>query len=93
MNDDDDAPVKLPELFCAALAALVTNPDPEFCAALAALVTNPDRFVAGEQFWVVLSDGHGAFQAAWIDEDGELKTAVRKYRKAAITLASESWGR
>lgn len=74
---DDDTEVKLPD----------------FCDALAALVTNPDLFIAGDHFWVVLSDGHGEYQAAWIDENGYTKTATRRYRKAALTLASESWGR
>lgn len=47
----------------------------------------------GEHWIVVFTGVPGAYLAAWVDEDGEVRTASRKSLAAAVKLASSSWGR
>ena len=67
-------------------------------AQLAALVPNEDYLLAGEQFWCVVYtppkpfSGDPPYLAAWLDENGDLRTATRKTEAAAIKLAQSSWG-
>ena len=62
-------------------------------AQISALVTDDERVLDGDRFWVALVVGDGTYLAAWVDEDGVLKTASHKSPSGAIKLASSSWGR
>lgn len=57
------------------------------------LVTDEERVIAGDEHWVVLYRADMTYLAVWVDEVGELHTAVRKTANGAIKLASNSWGR
>lgn len=59
---------------------------------IARLVTDEESVIDGEEHWVVLVVDNG-YLAAWIDENGTLRTARRKSSSGAIRLANESWGR
>jgi len=70
------------------------NPTPPYRSAeIARLVTDEERVLEGEAHWVALIVGDGTYLAAWVDEDGVLRTAIRKTASGAIKLASNSWGR
>lgn len=47
----------------------------------------------GEHWIVVFAGGPDTYLAAWVDEDGEVRTALRKSLRAAVKLAERSWGR
>jgi hypothetical protein len=59
---------------------------------IAALVTDEEFVEGGAEFWVVLDARDGTYLAAWVDEDGALKTATRKTASSALKLASSKWG-
>ncbi len=56
------------------------------------LVKDEDQVYGSDEFWVVIYMGDDIYLAAWVDENGEVKTAEYKTANGAIKRADRSWG-
>lgn len=61
--------------------------------ALRPLIIDDESVIVGEEFWIVIFDPARGYLAAWVDENGDVHTAIRKTVKGAANLADRSWGR
>lgn len=64
----------------------------DFEVQLGKTIPHVETIIDGERFWVAFVNEAGTYTAAWINEDGELRTATRKSAAGAVRLAMKSWG-